>query len=316
MKNDAPQPFQYQGSKRGFARKILCYLPQDKKLTLVEPFAGSAAVSVAAAYYGQMGNFWLNDLNRPLIDLWHEIISDPSELAHHYEAVWNKQLDDPRRYYDEIRTRFNSDGAPADLLYLLSRAIKGAVRYNSDGKFNQSPDNRRLGTRPKTMLRRLMAVSTLLRGKTRLTSFDYRELIESWRPDQFWYMDPPYEGVSKQRDSRYVGSVSRIEFESFLSEVIDQEIPFVLSYDGKTGERSYGAPLPEYLGMTAISVDAGQSASSTLLGRSERTLESLYISPHVPLPWRLNEIKNLPQLRGQTDATQQMPIDLMLEQPA
>ena len=315
MAHDSPQPFQYQGSKRRIAHKILCYLPQNKHLTLVEPFAGSAAVSIAASNSGIMGHYWLNDLNRPLIDLWKEIIYNPSELAHSYEAIWNEQLDNPRHYYDEVRTRFNSTGLPADLLYLLSRAVKGAVRYNSNGEFNQSPDNRRLGTRPRAMTQRLMAVSTLLRGKTSLTSLDYRELIESWDPKQFWYLDPPYEGVSSQRDSRYAGSVTRDDFEVFLSELLHRSIPFILSYDGKTGDRSYGTPLPECLGLTALSVDAGPSASSTLLGRSERTLESLYISLHVPLPWRIDEIRNPTGLPGPTRVAQQMSIDLVLESP-
>jgi len=31
------------------------------------------------------------------------------------------------------------------LLYLLDRCVKGAVRYNKEGWFNQSPDKRRLG---------------------------------------------------------------------------------------------------------------------------------------------------------------------------
>ena len=55
-------------------------------------------------------------------------------------------------------------------LYLLARCIKGAVRYNNEGMFNQSPDKRRLGTRPETMRQNIMAVSLLLRGKTVVTA--------------------------------------------------------------------------------------------------------------------------------------------------
>jgi len=57
-----PHPIPYQGSKRGLARAIISYFPQDAA-RLAEPFAGSAAVSLAAAYYGKANSFLLNDLN-------------------------------------------------------------------------------------------------------------------------------------------------------------------------------------------------------------------------------------------------------------
>ena len=62
-----PQPFQYQGSKRALASTILQYLP-EKTQRLVEPFCGSAAVSVAAAARGRASEFWLNDFNKALAE--------------------------------------------------------------------------------------------------------------------------------------------------------------------------------------------------------------------------------------------------------
>jgi hypothetical protein len=46
-----PQPFQYQGSKRALAPLILQYLPVNTT-RLVEPFCGSAALSIATAVAG------------------------------------------------------------------------------------------------------------------------------------------------------------------------------------------------------------------------------------------------------------------------
>lgn len=48
---NVPQPFQYQGSKRNLAPRILDYLPR-KMRRLVEPFAGSGALSLACAEGG------------------------------------------------------------------------------------------------------------------------------------------------------------------------------------------------------------------------------------------------------------------------
>ena len=47
----------------------------------------------------------------------------------------------------------------------------------SEGMFNQSPDKRRLSTRPETMRQNIMAVSMLLRGRTVVTSHDFRDVL-------------------------------------------------------------------------------------------------------------------------------------------
>ena len=276
------QPFQYQGSKRLIAPTILQRLQLSCNSELVEPFAGSAAVSVRAALERLAASFWINDVNEPLSNLWRAIVEDPVGLVHQYTRLWNDQKDDPRRFYCEVRDRFNERHLPADLLYLLSRAVKGAVRYNSAGHFNQSPDNRRLGTRPQELARRLSTISHALQGRTRITAIDYRDMLELYEPGQTWYMDPPYQGVSSARDLRYSCMVERTEFESFLGVLIDMKVPFVLSYDGKTGMKTYGPPLPADLDLRRIELDAGRSTSATLLGRTERTTEVLYLSPHLP----------------------------------
>lgn len=278
------QPFQYQGSKRLIAAAILERLRLPRGAVLVEPFAGSAAVSIRAAAQGHAGGFWLNDANEPLIGLWRAIIGEPEALACEYAELWNAQRNDPKRFYLDVRERFNEQHRPADLLYLLARAVKASVRYNSAGRFNQSPDNRRLGTRPQTMASRLRRISRALAGRTRVTALDYREMPDRFEDGQVWYMDPPYQGVSKTRDSRYSRDVDRGEFEDFLRLLADRGVPFVLSYDGQTGDKTYGPPLPADLGLERVEVDAGRSTSATLLGRADRTTEALYLSPSLQPP--------------------------------
>ena len=67
--------FYLQGSKRLLAPAILSLLPYDT-CTLVEPFAGSAAVSIAARYAETTQQVWLGDLNAPLVELWREILAE------------------------------------------------------------------------------------------------------------------------------------------------------------------------------------------------------------------------------------------------
>lgn len=273
-----PQPFQYQGSKRALAPLILPYLP-TKFRRLVEPFAGSGAMSLACAARGRAERFWLNDLNKPLAELLNLMVNRPEDLADAYEELWRGEAADALEHFYSVREQFNRTQEPRLFLYLLARCIKGAVRYNSEGLFNQSPDKRRLGTRPETMRQNIMAVSLLLRGRTVVTAHDFRDALAAAEADDVIYMDPPYQGTSGERDSRYLAGLAFDDFVTALDELNSRGLRYVISYDGRTGDKAHGEPLPRYLNLQHIEVEAGRSTQATLLGREDETVESLYLSP-------------------------------------
>nr|BAL59999.1 DNA adenine methylase [Candidatus Acetothermum autotrophicum] len=273
-----PHPIPYQGSKRGIAKLILSFFPNDTQ-QLIEPFAGSAAVSLAAAYYGKAIRFILNDINEPLMNLWDKIINSPEEIASAYERLWDAQQGREREYYNFVRNQFNKTQSPECLLYLLTRCVKASIRYNSKGEFNQSPDHRRRGTHPCTMRAHILGASRLLRGRTVLQSSDYEEILSYATSLDIVYLDPPYQGVCKNRDPRYLQRISFERFVNSLHALNKRGISFIVSYDGRTGERTYGKLLPQSLDLTHIEVEAGRSSQATLLGYKAHTYESLYLSP-------------------------------------
>lgn len=272
-----PQPIPYQGSKRLLADEILRWLPArfDR---LVEPFAGSAAMTLATAARGRGECYWINDAHGPLMDLWREIVDAPERIADAYEALWNEQSGREREFFDRVRSRFNSSGQPADFLYLLARCVKAAIRYNRQGEFNNTPDNRRLGARPAEMRRRIEAAAELLHGSTSLTSLDYKAVLNDCRSGDVVYMDPPYQGVCGRRDSRYLPPFTHNEFVAELHELNRRGIRYIVSYDGRTGDKVFGERLPDELGLLHLELVAGRSTQATLLGRSDVTVESLYVS--------------------------------------
>jgi DNA adenine methylase len=274
----APHPIPYQGSKRFLAPSILRYFPKDTN-RLFEPFAGAAAVSIAAALHRKAHNFIMADINGPLMDLWEQIINSPEAIVSAYRRLWEGQQGKEREYYDSIRERFNKTKRADYLLYLLLRCVKASVRYNSEGQFNQSPDNRRQGMKPETLRHHILTASELLRGKTEVRSLDYRESLASSTVDDLVYMDPPYQGVCGSRDQRYFGAFDTESFKEALAQLNTRKISYILSYDGRTGERVYGKPMPKSLGLTRMEIDAGRSSQATLLGESSITVESIYLSP-------------------------------------
>jgi DNA adenine methylase len=272
-----PHPIQYQGSKRSIASDILKFLP-SKVERLIEPFAGTGAISVAVSARQISKIFWLNDLNKPLVELLELIVEYPDEIADAYSEIWHEQSIDSIGHYYQIRETFNRTDNPKLFLYLLARCVKGAVRYNSEGLFNQSADKRRKGTQPQKMQKNIKGVSNLLKGKCTFTCLDYRDVLAKVKNTDFVYLDPPYQGVCEDKDSRYYSKIHFNDFVAAINELNKKNIAFAISYDGKRGSKTFGCELPKELNLRKVEIKAGRSSQATLLGREEITIESLYLS--------------------------------------
>ncbi|MCD8335032.1 MAG: DNA adenine methylase [Clostridiales bacterium] len=281
MNGTVPHLVQYQGSKRKLAPQILQYMPSHI-VRLVEPFAGMAAISIAVAKEGRADTYYVNDLNEPLVNMLQEAINHPEKLLNDYATVWNEQFeygDDHAAHFYVVRDRFNAgEKTPSNILYLIARCVKGAVRYGNDGKFNQSPDKRRHGTTPKNLERNVYAISKLLKGKTTFSALDYRDVFKTLKMGDLVYLDPPYQGVTNVRDNRYLSGVPFDEFAEALEVLNEKGIDYIVSYDGECGGKAYGEELPQSLDCKKIMLNAGLSSQAILLGRKSTTYEALYIS--------------------------------------
>jgi len=281
-----PHPIPYQGSKRNLAADILELVRGQTVRRFYEPFAGSAALTLAAARAGLANDFVIGDTLSPLIEVWRNVLSDPKSLADGYARIWNGQKDDDDTYFTRIREKYNRDGGSAALLYLLARCVKNSPRWNRDGLFNQSADKRRLGMRPDKMRRALIGSHHLLHGKAKAVCGDFETTIGEATSCDLVYMDPPWEGTSGGRDTRYHQGLHRERLIAALEELNRREVPWLLSYDGRCGTKSYGTPLPADLKATHIELNAGRSSQATLNGVEAVTVESLYVSSRVAVPMR------------------------------
>jgi len=216
-----------------------------------------------------------------LLELLKIIVYQPREISDFYEKIWFEQIDDSIEHYYSIREQFNRTNDPKLLLYLLARCAKGSIRYNRDGYFNQSPDKRRKGTRPITMRKNIFGVSYLLKDKSEFMCIDYKESLNNINSRDLVYMDPPYQGVCGNRDSRYYSRIDYDEFVDFLDDLNKKNVSYIISYDGKTGDKTYGKSLPKSLNLTHFEIEVGRSTQATLLGRDFITHESLYLSQTV-----------------------------------
>ena len=278
-----PHPVPYQGSKRKLAPVIDRYLPENIR-TFYEPFAGSAAMTIYAAHHQRATRFVLGDSLPSMVALLRSIVERPAWTAARYREIWEGQTNDPHGFFNEVRARYNEEQDPVDLLYLICRCVKNSVRFNGGGRFTQSADKRRSGMHPHRMQAAVEGVSSVLRGRTEFRVGDWQETSADARPEDFVYMDPPYLGISIGRDKRYHQQLMQEELIVGLENLRRRGVPFALSYDGMTGGREYGPPLPSELGLTRLLIHAGTSSQSTLSGRNEETVESLYVTPGLADP--------------------------------
>jgi DNA adenine methylase len=260
------------------APAILELLQGRRIATLFEPFAGSAALTLAAATQQLADHYVIGDSLVPLARLWRLALAEPRCFADHYQNLWSAQHDDPRAHYNAVRHAYNTSADPIGLFYLLVRCVKNAPRFNRQGQFNQSADHRRSGTHPDKVRVEVERVATLLDGRCDVVEADFRVVLETARPGDLVYLDPPWFGTTTGRDKRYHDGLQRAALIDALDTLNQRQIAFVLSYDGRTGDRQYGEPLPASLGMSRLEIDAGRSSQSTLVGRKEHTFESVYLS--------------------------------------
>lgn len=266
-----PSPFPYQGSKRRIAAQIAALFPQPIRV-LYEPFGGSAAMSLYALQHRLCERVVIGESLAELAGLWRRILSDPNGLADHYQALWP----DPAAY-SQVRARFNAQRDPADLLYLLLRCVKAAVRFDQRGNFNQSADLRRVGRPPEALRRDLLRVATLLRDRAEIREGDWRATLDGIGAGDFAYLDPPWHGTSSGSDPRYHQGLALEALTQGVAELRQRGVRLALSYDGARGDHSYTRIFPDALQLQHHLIDAGPSSQATLLGRREITRESLYL---------------------------------------
>ena len=273
----SPHVLPYQGSKRKLAPQILELIkfPIEK---FYEPFAGSAAVTIAAAQQGLAQDYVIGDKLESISELWEMIVNQPELLAEQYKSIWEAQLDDSYNHFFEIRSNYNKNPAAAEFLYLAARCVKNAIRFNNSGEFNQGVDKRRLGTKPDKMSKSIHAVSSLLQDKTVVRSGDFNDIIEDATENDLVYMDPPWQGTSNKKNPRYAFLLDLDELIHSFEVLNERQVPYIISFDGVCGDKKYGKDLPDHLGLKKLLLDGGRSTQATLLGKKETTMESLYLS--------------------------------------
>lgn len=198
----------YRGGKSREIPEILTFVPPDFN-RYVEPFFGGGAMY----FYLEPHSALVNDLNKPLMDFYRGVRDDYPHLRAELDELEAKYTanrvafdalkatspdrrvpDDNEALYYRLRDMFNGkiEGySPAAVYYFINKtAYSGMIRYNKQGDFNVPYGRyRHLNT---AMVSE--AHSRLLQS-AEITCGDYEAVFQQCRPDDFVFLDPPYDCV-------------------------------------------------------------------------------------------------------------------------
>lgn len=259
----------WSGSKRSQAAAILSYMPAHFN-TYYEPFIGGGSIMYAVSPPKAI----CGDVCKPLIDLWKEINQNPKDLADAYRVRWQRlQLEGYEVYY-EIRDNFNRNNNAQDLLFLSRTCVNGLIRFNANGKFNNSLHHTRPGIAPDRLEKIIMDWNEHVKGVDFIAK-DYRETTASAQKGDLIYLDPPYFHTK----GRYYGTIEFNEFLDYLQELNKREIKYILSFDGKRGDDDFTVSLPSDLYKRHELLPSGNSSFKKVMDKENlQVYESLYLN--------------------------------------
>lgn len=263
-----PSLVKWTGSKRSQATRIAALIPSHARY--FEPFLGGGALLYLLACPGAVGG----DIFSPLILLWKMVRDEPEHLISDYADQWAHLQTDLPNYYYLARSRFNREGRPEDLNFLMRTCVNGIVRMNRNGHFNNSFHLSRRGMHPN----RFANVVRLWAERIQDVEFrdgDFEDTVSDAKCGDFVYLDPPYAG---NRD-RYIANLDLARFFGVLDDLNRRAVKWAVSFDGNRGATSYSYAVPSSIYKRRVSLNSGYSAVSKVLnGPVEMVTESLYLN--------------------------------------
>jgi len=269
MRRDFEPVIKWSGSKRSIAGALARLFPKADRF--FDPFVGGGAIlPFRPAEQAVVG-----DIIPELIELWRAIQERPEVVARGYTKRWNRLQSEGHTAFYDIRTRFNEQRDPLDLLFLSRTCVNGLIRFNSSGEFNNSLHHTRPGIHPLRLRDALMRWSERLRG-VEFLACDYRETLSGAQKGDVAFLDPPY---ACNRGRYRKDDFDADAFFRELERLNGVGVHWVLTFDGEAGARVYEGGMPEGLARTRLAAPTGNSPFTRLMGTTiDPVVESVYLN--------------------------------------
>ena len=184
------------GNKSSIVEKIAPCLVGE---TLIEPFAGSCAVSLNTNFK----KYICNDINADMINMYQLIQKNPTEFIKSSQDFFLNGNEETRFY--ELRELYNNTPdknlKSALFLYLNRHCFNGLCRYNSKGKFNVPFGKFKAPYFPE---KEIIEFHNYTKNNFVFLNEDFSELFKQADENTVIYCDPPYLPLTDTADfSKY-----------------------------------------------------------------------------------------------------------------
>lgn len=185
-------PLRYPGGKGKMLRQLEPHFPEHIG-TMVEPFAGGAAASLAMLFAGRTDRIVLNDLDPGVCAFWTSVLEYAEELLNAVRNIQGTREEflQAKRILDRPDDRPTVELAAA-FLTANQLAFSGITKAGIAGDYERRWNYKKVADR----IRRIAAYKDCIT----VMRMDALQVIEEfyWSADHFLFIDPPYVLRGKQ----------------------------------------------------------------------------------------------------------------------
>lgn len=264
-----PPVIKWSGSKRPIAFDLARLFPASNRF--FDPFVGGGSI---LPFFKSKPSI-VGDTIPELISLWNLIKKEPDKLKSGYSKRWDRLQTEGYNVYYEIRNTFNETKDPIDFLFLSRTCVNGLIRYNRQGKFNNSLHHTRPGIHPNRLSKIIDDWSKWVQN-INFYNQDYKKTLLEVKTGDTVFLDPPYVGTK----ARYVPQT--FDYDVFFKELEKLNkigANWILTLDGEAGNRFYDSKIPKDLYRKHLKMSTGKSPFSKVMNKKDdNILESVYLN--------------------------------------
>lgn len=230
-------PLRYPGGKASLLNYVEKFITSNNisVQAILEPYAGSAAISMGLLRKGMISKAYINDSDQMVYAFWKTVLNNNEELIEMIDSL-EVNLDAwfcYRKYLvDKPLTKFNEKDVAMAFLFLNRTSYSGIVkagplggkkqqsRYKIDCRFNKE--------NIKKKIEQLQEFSSRLEISN-MEGIEFMKETIKKTGDVFIYADPPYYNVGKLLYNQYFDDKKHIQLADYLKQVEEQ--PWLLSYN-------------------------------------------------------------------------------------
>lgn len=195
LKKEVKKPYlKWPGGKTKLISNIEKFIPKNHSGCFIEPFCGSATVSLNLAK--NFKEVILSDMGADLILTHKSIIKDSNKFLEDLRVLFSKENNE-RNNYIKLREEFNGGAAgwrrALLFTYLNRHCFNGLCRYSSKGKFNTPFGQIKSPYFPEEEIKNF----ALMLGCAKVYNKDFREIMMMSKSGDFVYCDPPYAALTE-----------------------------------------------------------------------------------------------------------------------